>query len=343
MTKHLFIVIVNYRTPDLVLECLESLARLGSKSFGLNVLIVDNASGDDSVEIIRQGIAEHGWSLWAQVLPQDYNGGFAFGNNAGICLALAEQTLPDYVMLLNPDTLVRPGAICALMEFMDVHPRVGIAGSLLENPEGGVESSAHRVHTPLSELDGGAKLGLITRLLRGYVVSEAPRTEAHACDWVSGASMIIRRQVIEDIGLMDECFFLYFEEVDYCWRAKKAGWDVWYVPESRVLHLEGVSTGINTPATRRAVYWYDSRRRFFIKHYGVSGLLLADVLWAIGRVTLLLRRALGLGGKGVVSDPSWLTADLLGGDLRSILTGKAWSTRRGLGRCDGRCGRYRAQ
>lgn len=328
MSGCIWIVIVNYRTPGLAVDCLRSLASQVECLGGGRVLVMDNASGDGSAERIHAAIGSEGWSEWAEAVALDRNGGFAFGNNAGIRMALAARETADYVMLLNPDTIVRQGAIRALVEFMDSHPDAGIAGSLLETPAGGVDCSAHRIHSPLSELDGGARLGLLSRLLSRHVVSPPMLDVPHPCDWVSGASMLVRRQVIEDIGLMDEGFFLYFEEVDYCWRARRAGWEVWYVPRSRVLHLEGAATGIKTAAKRRAGYWYDSRRRFFIKHYGIAGLLLADALWTIGRLSLLLRSVLHLGGKGVDADPQWFMPDLLGGDLRALASGQAWSIRR---------------
>ncbi|NWG87687.1 MAG: glycosyltransferase family 2 protein [Hydrogenophilaceae bacterium] len=323
-----WIVIVNFRTADLVVDCLRSLAPQVDDLGGGRVVVVDNASGDRSVETISDAIEQQRWSVWAGIVPLDHNGGFAFGNNAGIRLAMSEPNPPDYVMLLNPDTVTRPEAIRALVRFMDAHPEAGIAGSLLETAEGGVDCSAHRVHSPLSELDGGARLGVLSRLLRQHVVSPPIPAQAHRCDWVSGASMIVRRSVIEKIGLMDDGYFLYYEEVDYCLRAKQAGWEVWYAPQSRVLHLEGAATGIKAAARRRAAYWYDSRRRFFIKHYGIAGLLLADLLWALGRVSLLLRSGLGLGGKGIERDPIRYMPDLIGGDLRAIFTGRAGAIKR---------------
>jgi GT2 family glycosyltransferase len=140
--------------------------------------------------------------------------------------------------------------------------------------------------------------------------------------------MIVRRAVLEQIGLMDEGYFLYFEEADFCWRAKAAGWEIWHVPESRVMHLEGASTGIRTKARRRAKYWYDSRRRFFVKHYGVTGLAMADILWTLGRTTLLFRRLFGLGGGSGGEDPAYFMYDLLWGDLKSFLTGQVLAIRR---------------
>lgn len=321
MASKVWIVIVNYRTAGLAVDCLRSLAGEAGALSGGRVVVVDNASGDGSVDRIAAAIRQEGWSGWAQALAMARNGGFAYGNNAGIRQALDDADPPEYLLLLNPDTVVRPGALAALAAFMDAHPRAGIAGSRLENPAGGVDSSAHRIHSPLGELDRGARLGPLTRLLRNHVVSEPARTEAHTCDWVSGASLMVRRAVLEAIGGLDEAFFLYYEEVDFCWRARRAGWEVWYVPESKVLHLEGAATGIKR-TTRRAGYWYDSRRRFFVKHHGWLGLLAADALWAIGRILYLSRRCLRLGGQGPANDPRWLMFDLLWGDLRAFLTGR---------------------
>ena len=144
------------------------------------------------------------------------------------------------------------------------------------------------------------------------------REAAHECDWVSGASLMVRREVFEEIGLFDEGYFLYFEEADFCMRAHTAGWKIWFVPESRVVHIEGASTGIRNVRQRRPRYWYDSRRRYFVKHFGVFGLILADVLWVVGRTSLALRRMLRLGSGGSEQDPKWFAFDLLWSDLRSL-------------------------
>ncbi len=324
MPHCVWIAIVNYGTAGLAIDALRSLSSQVEDLAGGRVVVVDNASGDGSVEKLTAAIEREGWSSWAEVMPLDRNGGFAFGNNACIRRALASTNLVDYVMLLNPDTVAQPGAVKALVDFIDAHPSVGIVGSRLENANGGVECSAHTLPSPLGALDEGARLGVLSRLLRRYVVTPPPQAVAHLCDWVSGASMIIRRQVIDEIGLMDENYFLYFEEVDFCRRAQMAGWECWYVPDSRVMHLEGASTGIHASAKRRAKYWYDSRRRFFAKHYGIAGLVAADVLWGIGRFSFLLRRGLRIGARGrEYNDPKWFTFDLLWGDLRAILTGRA--------------------
>lgn len=316
-TPIVWIVVVNYRTANLVIDCLRSLAPQVGDLDGGRVVIADNASGDGSVEKIEAAVAAEQWSDWVSVLPLAHNGGFAYGNNAGIHEALSSEAPPDHVLLLNPDTVVRPDALRALVAFMAAHPEAGIAGSLIENPDGGTDRSAHRMPAPLGELVGAARLGVLNRLLHRHAVSPPLRDEAHECDWVSGAAMVIRRQVLEQIGPMDEGYFLYFEEVDFCCRARTAGWQVWYVPQARVLHLEGAATGIRAAAKRRPAYWYDSRRRFFIKHHGVSGLIAADLLWAAGRLSYLARLALGLARRG--NDPKRFMFDLLWGDLRAVL------------------------
>ena len=136
---------------------------------------------------------------------------------------------------------------------------------------------------------------------------------------VLGASLIIWREAFEAIGMLDEGCVLYFEEADFCLRAQKAGWKIWFVPESRVVHLEGASTGIRSIVRRRPQYWYDSRRRYFVKHFGVPGLILADVLWTVGTISLVLQRLLQLGSGGNEQDPTWFAFDLLWGDLRALL------------------------
>ncbi|MDO9450116.1 MAG: glycosyltransferase family 2 protein [Rugosibacter sp.] len=332
MNARLWIVIVNYRTADLAVDSLRALSTQIDDMIGGRVVVVDNASGDGSAERLAAAVTGENWDVWAEVKPMDRNGGFAYGNNAGIRAALASPNPPDYILLLNPDTIARPGAVKSLVDFMDSHPEAGIAGSRLENAAGGVDCSAHRMPSPLGELNGSARLGMISRLLQRYVVSPPIRNEAHECDWVSGASMIIRKEVLEEIGLMDEGYFLYFEEVDFCCRARAVGWSVWYVPESRVMHLEGAATGIRAAAKRRPMYWYDSRRRFFVKQYGIVGLVAADVLWSVGRLVFLLRRALRLGIPCQANDPKWFMFDLLWGDLRALLCGQSEEPRSARGR-----------
>ena len=324
MDQCIWIVIVNYRTADLAVDCLHSVAGQIAELPNLRAVVVDNASGDGSLEKLALAIDRERWHGWVSLIPLDRNGGFAFGNNAGIRHALRSPHHVDYVMLLNPDTIVRTGAIGALVSFVKSHKEVGIAGSRLENGKGEAERSAHHAPTPLGELESSARFGVLSRLFHRYAVSPPLRETAHECDWVSGASLMVRREVFEQIGLLDEGYFLYFEEVDFCSRAQRAGWQVWFVPESRVVHFEGAATRIGSIGSRRAPYWYNSRRRYFVKHFGVLGLILADALWALGRMSLGLRRIVGLGTGGKDQDPGWFAFDLLWGDFRSLVTGAIW-------------------
>lgn len=318
-----YIVIVNYRTSELVIQCLQSLYKQKDALNGGKVIIVDNSSQDESVSILQAYIGSMEWTAWVQVLPMPRNGGFAYGCNAGIRCVFAESKKADYVMLLNPDTLVREKAIECLIDFMGTNAHVGIAGSQLENADGGIENSAHQFHTPLGELLEGARLGVLSRIFSAYEITPPLSLEVHQCDWVSGSSMMIRGQLVEDVGLLDEKFFLYFEEVDFFYRSAKAGWQTWYVPKSKVMHIEGASTGIKS-LKRRPQYWYESRRRFFVKHYGVLGLISADFLWAIGRFSFVIRRFLKLGAQGQLTDPAYLSWDILVGDLRALFSSKVW-------------------
>lgn len=291
----LTVVVLNYRTPNLTIDCLHSLVSEVVSLPGTHVVVVDNASNDGSVERIQQAIIAEHWSDWITLMPLDHNGGYAAGNNAAIRSALASEAPSEYILLLNPDTVVRPGAISALINFMDKHPQVGIAGSRLEDPDGTPQRSAFRFPSLLSELNDGLRLGVVTKLLSNWII--APPVPEAACqtDWVAGASMIVRRQVFESIGLMDEKYFLYYEEVDFCLAARRAGWPCWYVPESRVVHLVGQSSGVTDTKRkpkRRPTYWFDSRRRFFVKNYGWWYAILTEIVWASSFTFWRIRRVI---------------------------------------------------
>jgi hypothetical protein len=202
-----------------------------------------------------------------------------------------------------------------LVDFLEKHPQVGIAGSRLEDIDGTPQQSAFRFHTILSEFDLGLRLGIVSQVLAKWVI--APPVSEVACetDWVAGASMIIRRQVFESVGLMDEDYFMYYEEVDFCLQAKKAGWSCWYVPESRVVHLVGQSSGVTnpkTPAKRRPQYWFDSRRRYFLKNHGRLYATLADAFWLFG---FTLWRGRNLIQKKPTNDPPHLLKDFFRNSL----------------------------
>ena len=287
-----FIVIVNYRTSQLVIDCLSSLQDEVAQLPAAQVVIVDNVSEDGSSDRILAAIAEQGWESWVSLIESDRNGGYAYGNNVAIRSALALANPPDYVLLLNPDTVIRPQAIVTLVNFLETHPKVGMAGSRLEDLDGTPQRSAFRFPSIWSELERGMRLGLVSRYLEKWVV--APPTPETTCqtEWVAGASMLIRREVFESVGLMDEDYFLYFEEVDFCLQAQRKEWDCWYVPESKVVHFVGQSSGVTTPTAqpkRLPTYWFESRQRYFVKNHGKPYGLIADSFWLIGFLLWSLR------------------------------------------------------
>ncbi len=295
----LLVVILNYRSASLCIDCLRSLVLEVDANPGTRVVVTDAPSGDDSVARIGAAIADNGWGDWCTLTPLAKNGGFAYGNNEAVRPALAAGDKPAYVLLLNPDTVVRPGAVKALVDFMDARPTAGIAGSRLEHPDGQPQRSAFRFPTVLSEIESGLRLGPVSKVLKKRVVAQpVPEgTEPVRTDWVAGASMIVRREVFDAVGLLDDGYFMYFEEVDFCLRAARAGWPCWYVPASRVVHLVGQSSGVTDVKQankRRPRYWFESRRRYFVRNHGWLKTAVADVGWmasfALFRVRRLIQR-----------------------------------------------------
>ncbi|HEY9896377.1 MAG TPA: glycosyltransferase family 2 protein [Candidatus Sericytochromatia bacterium] len=291
----LLVVVLNYKTAALTIDCLRSLADEIDAIPGSRVVVTDNASGDGSVEKIASAISENHWHDWVELMPLEQNGGFAFGNNAAIRPVLASAVSCPYVLLLNPDTVVRPGALKSLLTFMNEHPEAGIAGSRLEDLDGSPQHSAFRFPSVISELDFGLRLGFVSKLLSRWSGVPPIADDPHETNWVAGASMIIRREVFEAIGLLDENYFMYFEEVDFCLRAHRAGWPCWYVPQSHVVHFVGQSSGVTDskrPPKRMPTYWFDSRRRYFLKNHGWLFTALADAAWLSGFTLWRWRRVL---------------------------------------------------
>jgi len=311
ISTRLIVVIVNYRTSSLTIDCLRSLVEEVRSLPGSRVVVTDNASGDGSVEQIAAAIETEGWGGWASLMRLECNGGYAFGNNAVIRTALQSTNPPPYFLLLNPDTIVRPGALQVLVGFMDEHPHVGIAGSRLEETDGTPQHSAFRFYSVWSELDFGLRVGAVSKLLSRWEVAPSISAEPCQTDWVAGASMIVRREVFESVGLLDEKYFMYFEEMDFCLQAKKSGWPCWYVPQSRVVHLVGQSSGVTDtkrPPKRLPQYWFDSRRRYFLKNHGWLYAALADVARILGFTLWRWRRTIQ---RKPDNDPPKLLSDLL--------------------------------
>jgi len=287
----LLVVILNYKIADLTIGCLRSLARELPGVAGSRAVVVENGSGDDSAERLRDTIVAKGWDAWAELVPLARNLGFTAGNNLIVRRALSSPDPPEYVLLLNADTVVAQDAIFRLVRFMDEHPRAGIAGARLEFADGRPQGTPFRFLSIASEFDRGLGIGVISRWLSRWAVCPPKPLVACPVDWVAGAGMIIRREVIERLGPLDEGFFAYFEDADYCLNARRSGWSTWYVPDSLIVHFQGSSSGIDAGTRARLpAYWFEARRWFFLKNHGRIYAGLADAAFLLGCALGGLRR-----------------------------------------------------
>lgn len=289
MKKKLAIIILNYKTPDLVVDCLNSLQNQIEP--GIDVVVVDNASNDGSVERIEQEISLNTWESWCRVLPSPINGGFAAGNNYAL-----KSIDADAYILLNSDTIVLPNAIKELLHAMELYPNAGLIGPGCVNQDGNKDLSTFHFIRPITEFIRSASTGPISRLLRRYDVPFLTTDSAVEPEWIGFACILIRHEVIEQVGMLDEGFFMYFEDVDYCQRVRKAGWTIVYWPKAKIIHLLGGSSKFTAKGTlqkRAPRFYYESRTRYFSKHYGRIGLWMANFAWVLGRCISFTRELLG--------------------------------------------------
>lgn len=256
-------VILNWRTADMTISAVRS-ALVAMEGIEGAITVVDNDSQDGSFETMSAAMAD--WPR-VRVLQSGRNGGYGAGNNHGIRAGLPGGERPEYTYVLNSDAFPAPDAIRVLVAYLDSHPQVGFAGSHIHGPEGEPHTTAFRFPSIASELEGAAQTGPISRLLRRFIVAPPLPTQTTRVDWVAGASVLMRQSMLDQIGLFDERFFLYYEETDLFLRAARAGWQAVYVVESRVMHIGSVSTGMKE-WRRVPGYWFDSRRYYFEKNHG---------------------------------------------------------------------------
>ncbi|QEA12488.1 glycosyltransferase [Comamonas flocculans] len=303
------IVIINHKTPKLVTECLVSLVRERDAENRFKIYVGDADSGDDSLSIINCFIKEKNFDF-VTCFPIGGNYGFAYGNNfVLINYVLCDKEI-EYVYFLNPDTYIRAGAVDALEDALRIYPKIGVVGSRLENPDGTVRASGFRFPTPWREFFCGVRLSFLGRMFPFTEVMVSELENAQKVDWVTGASFMMPRTALQEIGLMDIQYFLYFEEVDLMARMKKAGYEIWHIPESRVVHLQGQATGVRAQDAVKRIpdYWYQSRFKFFNDYHGRVGAIFANVLYLIGDVFYRIHR--GLRFKPIM-DPPYLWHDML--------------------------------
>jgi GT2 family glycosyltransferase len=313
------VVIVNYKVADCVIDCLRSLQAEVLSSKSTQVVVVDNDSQDGSVALISRAIQDNHWQDWATVVASDTNGGYAYGNNYAIRLTAQLNRATEFYWLLNPDSTAKPGSLRYLVDFMSTHPQVGICGSSIELEDGTLWPICFRFPNVLSEFERGIRFGPVTKLLSRWKVTREMRGGQELVDWLPGASTLIRKQTLEDVGLLDEKYFLYYEETDFCLNARRLGWECWYVPESRIMHIGGMSTGVSGSDRvqegrheRVPQYIFDSRYRYFSKNHGYLYACLADAAWLTG---YSLRRLRSLIERKPINEPKRLWLDSLKNSL----------------------------
>ena len=278
-------IIVNYCTKDLLRDCLVSLGE--SRVSGLEVIVVDNHSTDGSAEKVRGEFPE------VRVIENSENLGFSRANNQGI-----KEARGKYILLLNSDTVVRPGAVPAMAGFMDGHPKAGGVACRLLNADGSIQPSVGRrlgagpgilrLMVRISGLAGLLHSERVRRFLgrylsfalgpalRSYLDPYVIGDSAIEVDSISGACLMLRRAAMDQAGLLDENFFMYLEDLDYCIRLRAAGWKLYYVPTGEIVHLVGKSSGGRM--RRYSVHAYESLFYFYSKHYSAWALFLARLL-----------------------------------------------------------------
>ncbi|HYM96314.1 MAG TPA: glycosyltransferase family 2 protein [Candidatus Sulfotelmatobacter sp.] len=278
----LSVIVVSWNTRELLRACLEAL-EAGRATLRTETIVVDNGSEDGSPDLVRERFPR------VQLIANPDNRGFAAANNQALA-----QTHGRYVLLLNSDAEVEPEALARLTRYADEHPEVGILGPKLLYPDGRLQPSGGPLPTPLWTIAGLLGLsGLLGRPRYGTLRDYGRPAEVEE---VSGAAMLVRREVIDRIGRLDEGFTWGYEDVDFCLRARRAGWRVHYVPDARVRHHWGGSSRLAPAATTlRAIA---GRQRYFRKHYGrgAAALVMAGTAVSHG-LRLIAFGALAVGSR----------------------------------------------
>jgi len=318
----LAIVIVSYQVRDLLARCLDSVASrqspvggrpvsgvgrrsavggrstLDARPMSVDIWVVDNASTDGSAEMVRRRFPD------VRLIANDENRGFAAANNQALRRLLQDDT-PDYVLLLNPDTEVLGGALQLMVEYLELHAEVGAAGPALVYPDGQFQHSAFafpglaQLFLDLFPLHGRlTESRLNGRYPRRWYAAGVPFAIGHPL----GAALMVRRPVIEQVGLLDEGFFMYGEEVDWCWRMRKAGWATHCVPRAQIVHHEGRSTAQFREAMFVALW--RSRRRLYARHHGpLTNWLAGQIVRA--RIRRNMRQDRARAARGALDETTW--------------------------------------
>lgn len=252
----LTVIVVSWNTRELLRRCLQTL-KAELQDLDAEVFLVDNASADGSAEMVAQ---EHSW---VRLIANSSNLGFAAANNQAL-----ETARGRYVLLLNPDTEVVPGALSALFAFLGAHPNAGIVAPQLLNSDGTIQRSCRQFPTFTNmayEILGLSRVFPNDARFKAYKMLDFNHDAEREVDQPEGACLLIRREVIEQVGKLDDGFFMLFEEVDWCFRIKQRGWQIWFTPSAQVIHHYGQS--IKQVKAKMIISSHKGMFRFWRKHH----------------------------------------------------------------------------
>jgi hypothetical protein len=298
MNTEIAVSIINYRTPEMTISCARSVLE-DMDGLDAQIVIVDNASGDGSVETIADWIAREDAAASVRLIRSPENTGFSGGHNQTIRSVEAEAYL-----LLNSDAILRPGFLGRILEAARADPEAGFVVPRLVGEDGAIQTNCFRFHSLLSEFERGANTGPVTRLLSRHLVSLGEDPDPDETEWASFACILLDGVMVREIGPMDEGYFLYFEDAEYCLRGRRAGWKIRHAPEAVAVHFRGGSGPVKALARARKRlprYYYSSRTRFFYQRYGVVGPWAANLLWTLGHGIAQVRRLAGRRTNNVIA------------------------------------------
>ena len=271
----LSIIIVSWNVKALLRECLTSI-RENISAIDFEVIVVDSASSDGSPQMVAEEFP------WVTLISSEQNLGYPRGNNIGILVSSGR-----HVLILNPDTIILNDALSIMLNYLEDHIDVGALGPQLLNADGTVQSSRRRFPSLVTGIFESTWFEPFAprRVLKSYYALDLPDDQENDVDWVTGACLMVPRRVIDHVGLFDEGYFMYSEELDWCRRIKDAGWRVVYLPQAKIIHYVGKSS--EQAITARHVNFQQAKLRYYRKYHGpiaagsLRGLLLANYAWQL--------------------------------------------------------------
>jgi len=319
MTK-IAVIIVNYNTVDLTLQGIQSVLDQPVPSAEVEIHVVDNASPNGDATVLSEAVKQQGLEKHVTLYLEDTNHGFGRGNNVALNALAARDEPPEFVFFLNPDAQLKNNVLSICLDFTRDHPKAALLGARSYNPGSTTPvTAAFRFPSAASTFAGAINFGPISRLFAKYEVAFPADLPTRKVDWISGAAVLARFDVLQDVGFYDPQYFLYYEEVDLMLTIAKAGWECWHVADAEIFHIEGAATDVKSrdrSRPRRPAYWYHSWQYYFRKNHGRAGALAAGSLWVIGAAA---NHVISLLRGQTPAAPAKFFSDFWGGALRPLL------------------------